>query len=276
MPASRQSGTSPPSRLVASERSYAAAPSVDRHPYVQIVLPERGRLEMQIGGERGYAGGIRFALAPSEVEHRYWAEGPNRFLVLDLSPSLIAEVRRELDGPAMLPGEAFPVMGERLGALAVLLRAELARGGLAEPLIAESLGRYAGSVLLQPAPSVPGGASSPATRALASRTRDYLEASYLEPLTIGQIAAAVGSSASHMQRAFRAHYGVTIVAFVQARRLDRAKALLREGDHSVAEVGFAAGFHDQSYFTRLFTREVGLPPTRYRAAIRAGSDTHSR
>jgi AraC-like DNA-binding protein len=196
--------------------------------------------------------------------------------VLDLSPSLITEVEHELEVPGRLQGEAFPMLWERLTALASLLRAEMARGGLAEPLIAESLGRYAGSVLLQPAPRGPGSASSPATRSLASRTRDYLEASYLEPLTIGQIAGAVGSSASHTQRAFRAQYEVTIVAFVQAQRLEHAKALLREGDRSVAEVAFAAGFNDQSYFTRLFTREVGLAPSHFRAAIRAGSDTHLR
>ena len=108
------------------------------------------------------------------------------------------------------------------------------------------------------------------------RTRDYLEASFLGPVTIAQIADAVGASPSHMQRAFRAQFGVTIVGYVQGLRLERAKELLQSTDLAVIEVAFASGFNDHGYFSRLFTREVGRAPTRFRAALRAESGGFSR
>jgi AraC-like DNA-binding protein len=269
--------TSGAAGLVVTERSYAPSPAVDRHAFCQVVLPWRGRLEMQIAGERGYAGETWYAFVAADIEHRYWAHGPNRFLVLDLSAELIAEAQRGLATAAAVPESAFQPVGERLSALGQMLRVELARDGLREPLIAASLGLYAGSVLLQPVVS-PDAANMPAAgaRHLASRTRDFLEASYLEPLTLPQIAAAVGASASHTQRAFRAHQGTTIVGYLQARRLERARELLRATDLSITEVAFAAGFSDHSYFTRLFRRETGMSPSQYRDTLRAGSAKRSR
>jgi len=259
--------------LVVTERSYTPTINGDRHPFVQVVLARRGRLDMQVGDVRGFSGETRFALVPHEVEHRYWATGANRFLVLDLSTAMIEDVQRNLEHSASLPDDPFPVVGEKLLSLGSLLRAELAGGGLDEPLIAETLGHYAASLLLQPfAGPAPMSPSSTATRRLARLTRDYLDASYAEPLAIGQIAATVGASASHVQRAFRAHHGATIVAYVRARRLDHAKTLLLETDLSITEVAFAAGFHDLAYFTRTFTRDVGIPPSRFRQATRAESD----
>lgn len=267
----------PQPRCIVSERSYPATPSSDRHPFWQVVLPQRGRLEMRIAGERGYAGETRFALVPSEAEHTYWASGPNRFLILDLSPALMAEAQRDLDRPALLPGRAFPPIDERFVALGALLRAELARGGFDEPLIAESLGLYAGSILLHPAGKpAPGDPFSIGARRLALQTRDFLDASYDRPMRIGEIATAVGASASHVQRSFRAHHGTTIVGYLQTRRLTRAKELLLASDLSITEVAFAAGFNDHGYLTRLFTRETGISPSRYRASMRARSDMHSR
>jgi AraC-like DNA-binding protein len=111
---------------------------------------------------------------------------------------------------------------------------------------------------------------------LAVRTRDFLDASYDRPLRVSEIAAAVGASASHMQRCFRSEHGTTIIGYVQTRRLARARELLLASDLSITEVAFTAGFNGQSYFTRLFTRETGLSPARYRAATRARSDKHSR
>jgi AraC family transcriptional regulator of arabinose operon len=267
----------PQPRFAVSERSYTAAPNRDRHPFYQAVLPQRGRLEMEIADERGFAGETSFALVPSEVEHTYWASGPNRFFILDLAPTLIAEAQASLgDSTWRLPG-AFPAIDERLVALGALLRTELARGGFADSLIADSLGLYVGSVLLAPdRPPGHSSTSSSGARRLALKARDFLDASYDRPLLLREIADAVGASVSHVQRCFRAQHGTTIVGYVQARRLARARELLLASDLAIGEVAFASGFNEQSYFTRIFTRETGLSPSRYRAAMRARSDKYSR
>lgn len=263
--------------LTVSERSYPATPTVDRHAFHQIVLPCRGRLEMQIAEQRGYAGERWFAFVPCEIEHRYWAGGPNRFLILELAPALLVAAEQELNQQGALPTRAFPPLDERMVAFGRLLQVELTRGELAEPLIAESLGRYASSLLLTPriAPASLGPSPNGARR-LATRTRDLLDAAYEQPLSLGEIAATLDASVSHIQRSFRAHFGTTIVAYLHERRLARARELLLGSDLSIIEIAFAAGFNDHSYFTRLFTREVGLSPSSYRDSIRAETDKNLR
>lgn len=262
--------------LAVSERSYGPEPATDRHPFHQIVFPERGRLEMQVAGERGCAGEIHFASIPAGAEHRYWADGPNRFLILDLAPFLIEDVQRDTPTARRPARGAFRPLDEPLALLASLLRAEMARGGVHEPLVVESLGRYAASLLCRASTANPLGGSSVGARRLALRTRDLLESDYLQPLTLARIAADVGASVAHVQRTFRAHFDVTVVEYLQSLRLERARGLLLTTDFSVTEVAFASGFHDPGYFSRRFAREIGVSPSAYRAALRAGSDTNSR
>lgn len=253
-----------------SERSYAAEPRTERHPFLQLVVPVRGRLDMTIAGQAGYAGDAQFARVPVDTEHRFWSDRPNRLLILDLSPELVTAGHTQ---PPARFDTPFRAIDERMTLFAFLLRAELARGSLREPLVSESLGRYAVTLLIDAArPAI--AASSPGERGLALRTRDYLEASYLSPLTIAEIAHAVGASPSHVQRSFRAHVGMAIVPYIQERRLQHARTLMHSSDLSIAEIAFASGFSSQSYFTRLFTREVGIAPARFRTANRARSDTY--
>jgi AraC-like DNA-binding protein len=264
-------------RFHVSERSYADAPTVERHPFWQVVLPQRGRLEMEIANVRGCAGERWYALVPVGVDHRYWASGPNRFLILDLAPELVAETADALDRRTRASDPAFPLLDERAAALGTLLQAELNRGNLAEHLIAESLGLYAASLLLAPVRTLAAAEpASSAARRLALRARDLLDVAFDRPLTIAEIAREVGASPAHLQRAFRAHFGLTIVSWLQQRRLARARDLLLTTDLSITEVALASGFGDHSYFTRLFTREIGTAPSRFRASLRAQSDKDLR
>lgn len=257
-------------RLQVSERSYADVPVVERHPFWQVVLPRRGRLEMEIADQRGCAGAAWYALVPVGVEHRFWAAGPNRFLILDLATELMAKAEDTFARHAAPPTSAFPFLDERVSALGTILQGELARGNLREPLVADTLGLYAATLILSPDDArLASDRSSPAARRLALRARDYLEVAYDQPLTITEVAREVGASPAHLQRAFRAHFGTSIIAWVQARRLARARELLLATDLSITEVALAAGFGDHSYFTRLFSREIGIPPSRYRAMLRA-------
>ena len=51
-------------------------------------------------------------------------------------------------------------------------------------------------------------------------------------------------------------------------RMDRAKDLLKNTDLSMKEVAFASGYGDPLYFSRLFRRVNGIPPTRFRSGQR--------
>ncbi len=103
----------------------------------------------------------------------------------------------------------------------------------------------------------------PAARHL-TRARDLADARYFEPLTVDDLAAAAGLSRAHFSREFRRAFGVAPHAYLLTRRLERAAALLRGTDQSVAEICFAVGLQSVGSFTTSFSRAFGLSPTVYR------------
>jgi AraC-like DNA-binding protein len=96
------------------------------------------------------------------------------------------------------------------------------------------------------------------------RARDLADARYFEPLTVSDLAAAAGLSRAHFSREFARAFGEPPHAYLLTRRLERAAALLRTTDHSVAEICLAVGLQSVGSFTTSFTRTYGEPPNAYR------------
>ena len=96
------------------------------------------------------------------------------------------------------------------------------------------------------------------------RARDLADARYAEPLTVDDLAAAAGLSRAHFSREFRRAFGEPPHAYLLTRRLERAAALLRTTDRSVADICFSVGLQSVGSFTSSFTRTFGESPTAYR------------
>jgi AraC-like DNA-binding protein len=97
------------------------------------------------------------------------------------------------------------------------------------------------------------------------RAKDLIDARYAEPLTVDEMARAAGLSRAHFSREFRRAFGESPHGYLLTRRLERASALLRTTDRSVAEICFDVGLQSLGSFTTSFTRTYGLSPTAYRA-----------
>jgi AraC-like DNA-binding protein len=97
------------------------------------------------------------------------------------------------------------------------------------------------------------------------RAKDLADARYFEPLDVDDLARAAGLSRAHFSREFRRVFGEPPHAYLLTRRLERAAALLRTTDHSVAEICFLVGLQSVGSFTTSFTRTFGKSPTVYRA-----------
>jgi AraC-like DNA-binding protein len=97
------------------------------------------------------------------------------------------------------------------------------------------------------------------------RARDLADARYFEPLGVDDMARAAGLSRAHFSRQFRRTFGESPHAYLLTRRLERAAALLRTTDRSVAEICMAVGLVSVGSFTTSFTRTLGMSPTAYRA-----------
>ena len=103
----------------------------------------------------------------------------------------------------------------------------------------------------------------PPARHLA-RAKDLADARYFEPLDVATLAQAAGLSRAHFSRAFKAAFGVSPHAYLLTRRLERAAAMLKTTDRSVAEICFSVGLQSVGSFTTSFTRTYGMSPTAYR------------
>jgi len=104
----------------------------------------------------------------------------------------------------------------------------------------------------------------PLTRHLL-RAKDLADLRYSEPLGVDDMAAAAGLSRAHFSREFRREFGESPHVYLLTRRLERAAALLRNTDRSVAEICFDVGLTSVGSFTTSFKRMFDATPTEYRA-----------
>src|SRR5438445_12015195 len=95
-------------------------------------------------------------------------------------------------------------------------------------------------------------------------TRDLMDREYAQPLDVPAIARAALMSPAHFSRKFRAAYGETPYSYLMTRRIERAKALLRQGT-SVTDTCVTVGCTSLGSFSSRFTEIVGETPSQYRA-----------
>jgi len=96
------------------------------------------------------------------------------------------------------------------------------------------------------------------------RARDLMDRDYAEPLDVPAMARAALMSPAHFSRKFRAAYGETPYSYLMTRRIERAKACLRQG-MSVTDTCVAVGCTSLGSFSSRFTEIVGETPSQYRS-----------
>ena len=99
------------------------------------------------------------------------------------------------------------------------------------------------------------------------RAKDLVDAYYADQVDVDDMAEAACLSRAHFSREFRRAFGESPHTYLLTRRLERAAAMLRTTDRSVADICVSVGLQSIGSFTTSFTRTYGKSPTAYRMAF---------
>ena len=154
------------------------------------------------------------------------------------------------------------------GVIATRMRAlqtELESPGLLRRLYVESLSCEIAACLVRKHAAKPvaqqrGGLSPRRLR----EVKEYIDANLANEITLDDLAIVAGVSKAHFCRAFQKSVGVVSHRYIVRQRIEFAKRLLVDSESPIAEVALAAGFGDQSHFTKHFRYLVGTTPWRFR------------
>lgn len=100
---------------------------------------------------------------------------------------------------------------------------------------------------------------------------DYVLANHSERIEVADLAAVAHLSVSQFDRKFKRVFQITPQQFILRVRIHAASQALASTDQSVLKIALAAGFYDQSYFTKQFHLQMGMTPSAYRRKYRSSA-----
>jgi AraC family transcriptional regulator len=203
---------------------------------------------------------------PKEWRHRGHAE----FAALWLAPALIKRIAAEASGIKPERVEILHNFGTRdsqIERIGLSLLSELEHEGFGARLYVESLANELAVHLLRRY-STAGVAARPSATMLPGyklrRVTEYMNDNLGKDVTLSGIARTLGMSPYHFARVFKQTTGLAPHQYLMARRVARAKSLLRETDLSITEIAHRVGCTSQSHFSVLFHRATAITPRMFR------------
>ena len=100
---------------------------------------------------------------------------------------------------------------------------------------------------------------------LVQQIKDYIKQHCRENLSISELSAFAGYTPNHLSLLFKRYTNQSIHQYLIQVKLKLAEELLTTGKHQVKEVAFLTGFNDPLYFSRVFKKKFGCPPSEYLA-----------
>jgi len=103
--------------------------------------------------------------------------------------------------------------------------------------------------------------------AIVKNARDFIMEHYALPLTVADVAEHLFVSTSHLSRLFREELDCTINDYLTRVRVEQAVEMMKKPEFSVAQVSKAVGFQNQSYFSKVFRKYIGVTPLIYKNSL---------
>ncbi len=209
-------------------------------------------------------------ITPSGEPKRFQHAGENVVILLKVAPAFVQKVAGDeyaLDPVRFELRENFGAPDAELAAIGRQLLAGLESEGAAGRLHIDSLAIGLALHLLRhhctTAPSERRAGSKLPPRKL-QRIVDYIAANLRDDMALSDLAKLVAMSPGHFAHLFRQTTGIPPHRFVLQRRLERAKALLRDTDLPITEIAQRVGYASHSHLSVMFHRDTGITPSDYR------------
>lgn len=96
------------------------------------------------------------------------------------------------------------------------------------------------------------------------KAMEYIKGNYTNKITLKEVADHVGLNSAYLSTIFKQEMGCSLMVYIQNVRVEHSKTLLLDPKLSLSEVAYLCGFGDQSYFTKIFRRKIGVTPKYFR------------
>lgn len=227
--------------VVGERRTYSDTADTHDHPFAQLIVPLQGTLFISTELRQLALTESRLFFLPPQCQHTFYAKDTNEFLVLDIPRCLIAE-----RGLRSLPDMSL-TLDDRWQAIKQLLLAEVSNQTVIPSLGA--LVPYLWELLKQ--------TSTP-------RSLQFLHQHYHQAIDLATLATLEGYNPTYYCDWFKQQTGLSLKAYVQQLRLQRAKELLWQTDYAIWQIAQQVGYHHQASLTRLFQQYEQSTPLAYR------------
>ncbi|MEM7527000.1 MAG: AraC family transcriptional regulator [Pseudomonadota bacterium] len=245
---------------------------IGRSKKCALILSKRsqGKLHADISGERMNAkvrpGSLTFM--PTGVTQTFDFDGQTTNTVLAINPELIeraAKTDHRLGGlDSLQPRLSF--VRPSLERLVEECYHTMADADAGWRVLSESIALRIAYELLVVFKELPTGVATPLSPAEIERLVDFVEAEMENNFDLSDMAALLDREPFGFIRSFKAATGESPHQFVIQRRVAKVKELLQHTKDSLADIAYAAGFANQSHMTSTFSKQVGMPPGKWRKA----------
>jgi AraC family transcriptional regulator len=196
-----------------------------------------------------------------EVHSQHFNEAAGRLFRIEVNPAWLERVRETVP----ILNDSLEFQGGQLPWLAAKLHLEFREMDEVSALAIEGLTLEIVAAASRRSAHV----SSRVPPRWLEQAREMIHARSAERLTLSALAQAVSVHPVYLAREFRRHYRCTVGEYVRRLRIEFACREIIHSDASLVEIASAAGFYDQSHFSKTFKRLTGLTPAQYRAGFRS-------
>ncbi len=246
-----------------SERAYSPGYQTPKHTHKQALFcfVLQGNYTEHYGDKtRECRSSTLLFHPPGELHAERFHEAGGRSFIVEIAPGWLTKV-----------GEHFPIadssadfQGAAFESLARKLYREFSNTDGASTLIIEGLMMEMLGEAVRHSPLKERRLPPP----WLQQAQELLHARFTENLTLAEIARIVGVHPVHLAQTFHKTYECTVGDYVRKLRIEYARHELAASAKPIVDIALAAGFCDQSHFTRTFKLAVGSSPSQYRAALR--------